>query len=149
MVSKKKRLLHLVVDFVVIGTLIDATGYLEGYVPPGVMGAIRLFIAFGGYYLCLEYLTGRTVGKFLTNTQVVSTEAARLPFTAVLIRTACRYVPYDIISPLLGADVAVWHDVMSRTTVVDRSSVPADLPGILDHTAEAKRPGEGSLPPNH
>ncbi len=84
-------------------TLLD---YLIGYI-------ISLI-----YYTTIETLTGRSLGKYITKTKVVTHEGEKPTFDTILIRTLCRFIPFNHFS-FLGEDGKGWHDSISKTYVVE------------------------------
>lgn len=77
-----------------------------------------LFIAFYFlYYLGFEFAFGKTVGKFITQTKVVSSKDLTKPtFIQVLIRTLSRIIPFYFISYLMtGKGI---HDHFSNTILI-------------------------------
>jgi uncharacterized RDD family membrane protein YckC len=72
-----------------------------------------------GYYVVLEYLFGRTLGKLITGTRVVTAEDGRPSLLQILGRTLVRFIPLEPFSLLFsGGRVGGWHDWMSGTCVV-------------------------------
>ena len=69
------------------------------------------------YYLPLEASTGRTLGKLITGTKVISTTGAPLTFPQVLGRTLARYIPLEGFTFLSSSRVGL-HDKVSNTRVV-------------------------------
>ncbi|MBI9060916.1 MAG: RDD family protein [Marinilabiliaceae bacterium] len=69
------------------------------------------------FYIIFESLTGRSPGKFLTNTKVVDVNGNKPDFTTVLRRSLCRVVPFEEFSFFGGIDKG-WHDKWSKTKVV-------------------------------
>lgn len=68
------------------------------------------------YYVSFEVITGRTLGKVLTGTRVVTTSGQELSIHTALVRTLCRLIPLEPMSFSLGE--TWWHDSLSRTQVV-------------------------------
>ena len=68
------------------------------------------------YYVTFEVISGRTPGKFLAGTRVVTTSGLALTIPTALVRTLCRLLPFEPMSFSLGE--AWWHDSLSRTQVV-------------------------------
>lgn len=68
------------------------------------------------YYVVLEFLFGRTLGKVLTGTRVVTSEGRALSMPTAVLRTLCRFLPLEPMSFSLGE--TWWHDSLSRTQVV-------------------------------
>jgi uncharacterized RDD family membrane protein YckC len=83
-----------------------------------LMGFFFNFIAGMIYFVTLESLTGRSVAKFITKTKVVDVNGNKPAFGVVLLRSLCRFIPFEALS-FLGSDVSGWHDTISKTTVVN------------------------------
>jgi uncharacterized RDD family membrane protein YckC len=67
-----------------------------------------------------EFITkGRSLGKYITGTIVVKTDATPLTLKDYFIRNICRAIPFDAIS-FLGNNG--WHDSISDTRVVNKKS---------------------------
>lgn len=77
--------------------------------------ALGLLVAFT-YYFVFEVTTGRTLGKYLTGTRVVDTLGNKPSTKAIVVRTLCRAIPFEILS-FLPSDSG-WHDSFSGTKVV-------------------------------
>ena len=69
------------------------------------------------YYVPLEALTGRSLGKLITGTIVVNEEGHRPTLGQVFGRTLTRIIPFEPFS-FFRADVRGWHDSLSKTYVV-------------------------------
>jgi len=69
------------------------------------------------YYVPLEALFGRTLGKLVTGTMVVNEAGGKPSFGQVLGRTLCRFIPFEAFS-FFAADARGWHDKIPRTYVV-------------------------------
>lgn len=70
------------------------------------------------YYSVLESTTGRTIAKYITNTKVVNEEGEKPDFRTILLRSFCRFIPFEPFS-FLGSDSSGWHDKISKTHVVE------------------------------
>lgn len=70
------------------------------------------------YYTIIETLTGRSIGKYITKTKVVTHEGLKPTFENILIRSLSRVIPFDSFS-FLGTEGKGWHDSISKTYVVD------------------------------
>ena len=71
------------------------------------------------YYILMEGLTARTIGKYLTGTIVVDNEGNK-PSTETLIkRSFCRAIPFNALS-FLGEKSRGWHDSITNTYVVNK-----------------------------
>lgn len=80
-----------------------------------LFGLYYLVLLFG-YYFVFEYFLGKTPGKFLTKTKVVDMNGEWPGGKRLLIRTLCRFIPFDNFSFLFGT--VGWHDSLSGTMVV-------------------------------
>lgn len=70
------------------------------------------------YYSLFEFGTGgRTIGKLLTGTKVISDDGLPLTYPQVLGRTLSRFVPFEPFS-FFGDEPLGWHDSWSGTRVV-------------------------------
>ncbi len=70
------------------------------------------------YYTLFEATTGRTIAKFITKTKVITTNGEKPDLNAILLRSLCRYIPFEAFS-FLFADDAGWHDTLSKTIVIE------------------------------
>lgn len=68
------------------------------------------------FYTAFEAATGRTVGKFITGTVVVTESGTKPEPIAYFYRSLCRLIPFEIFS-FLGSGVG-WHDTITKTRVV-------------------------------
>jgi len=71
------------------------------------------------YYFVPEYLFGKTIGKMITRTRVVTETGTQPTFNQLILRTLCRYIPFEYFS-FLGEGTG-WHDTLSNTRVVKGS----------------------------
>lgn len=69
------------------------------------------------YYLVTERLFGRTLGKLVTGTRVLTGDGTRPSTLQVLTRTLLRSVPVEAALILFGRPTTV-HDLLSDTRVV-------------------------------
>lgn len=117
--SKKKRFLNFIIDTSSIILFMELTLFLQelvGFKAP--FEWLRIFIAFGGYYILMEFYLGKTMGKFLTRTSVVKRDGSKIDFRTAVIRFLCRWIPFETFSLALGEDAKAWHDVLSKTYVI-------------------------------
>ncbi|QDA61140.1 RDD family protein [Hymenobacter jejuensis] len=68
------------------------------------------------YYLFFETVFGRTIGKMITGTRVVTYEGTQPDFRTVFKRTMWRCVPYEAFSFLKSEQGK--HDLRSETIVI-------------------------------
>ncbi|TDW99707.1 RDD family protein [Dinghuibacter silviterrae] len=66
------------------------------------------------YYTIMEGTTGRSIGKFCTNTIVVKDTGAKITMKDALLRSLSRIVPFEVFTGF-GTP---WHDSWTHTTVV-------------------------------
>lgn len=75
------------------------------------------FVAGTIYYATLEGISGQSIGKVITRTKVVTETGEKPDFGTILLRSVCRYIPFEAFS-FLGSDPIGWHDSISKTRVV-------------------------------
>jgi len=78
---------------------------------------ILFLLILGGYWVLTEYFFGKTPGKFLTGTKVVTKNGQSPSFATILGRTLCRFIPFEPFS-FFGLKTVGWHDSISNTRVV-------------------------------
>ena len=72
------------------------------------------------YYFILEVTISQTLGKLFTNTIVVDMHQKKPNFWRVMLRTALRLNPFDIISYLFGQEQGA-HDLLSKTRLISKN----------------------------
>lgn len=72
------------------------------------------------YYAGFEAALGRTPGKLIFGTRVVSNTGGAPSFGQVLGRTLSRFIPFEPFSVLFSTDGEAmgWHDSIARTKVI-------------------------------
>jgi uncharacterized RDD family membrane protein YckC len=122
--SKGKRLGNFLIDNVVMsvasgiaGAVLALGGSAEFLLNPLLSYGFGLLVHCG-YYLVTEGTSGRTVGKLLTGTKVVTEDGGRPAFGAILLRSLIRLIPFEPFS-FLGPQLTGWHDRWSNTRVVE------------------------------
>lgn len=123
--SRWRRFFNWVVDYVgvqlaffifeVVAILIKGQAAVEH-----VSRVERFFAALAltlVYYLTLESLTGRTLGKLVTGTRVVDETGEHPSFTKIAGRTLARLIPFEWLS-LFEEERRMWHDSMPGTHVI-------------------------------
>lgn len=70
------------------------------------------------YYVGMEAMLGRTLGKLVTGTRVVSVDGTDPSIGQIIGRTLCRSIPFDPLSFLFGSEPVGWHDKISGTRVI-------------------------------
>lgn len=117
-----KRFLNRVIDFVMVIILLLVVNVILGGALTNAMDQSKLNeylisgIAFFIYYTLLESFTGRTIGKMITGTKVISLTGTPLNAGRVAIRSLCRFIPFNAFSFMFND--RGWHDTISKTAVV-------------------------------
>jgi uncharacterized RDD family membrane protein YckC len=97
------------------------------------------------YYLAMESIWGRTLGKFVTGTRVISMNGRHPSFLQVLGRTLVRLIPGEPLSILCLKPGHGWHDYIPKTRVVTRRDyTPAK---ISEWNNQGSRPTSTSVDP--
>jgi uncharacterized RDD family membrane protein YckC len=130
--NKSQRFINFCIDFIVRIFIFLGIGFIVGIADQFLMTNYvsslenmnrlqEIFIELllvSVYYLLMEILTARTIGKFITGTMVVDYYGNKASSQHIVMRTLCRFVPFDPLS-FLGEDGKGWHDKWSQTLVVD------------------------------
>lgn len=128
-----RRLANYLIDLAVqygisymLGLLIGALTYLDIYAPYEYvtqMNTLEMYfwsyiISFC-YYFGMETLTGGyTIGKYITNTKVLTWYGEKPSVATIAKRSLCRMIPFNQFS-FLTENPLGWHDNLSDTVVVD------------------------------
>jgi uncharacterized RDD family membrane protein YckC len=125
--SHVQRFLNMLIDVAGYFVLAMLIGVLLGLFAPGAIESLELsgplaeylfgVLIFTIYYLPLEAAFGRTLGKLVTRTRVVTVDGGTPNFHQLLGRTMARFVPFEAFS-FLSRDAVGWHDRWSGTRVV-------------------------------
>lgn len=70
------------------------------------------------YYSTFEFLTGRTIAKYITKTKVITENGEKPDFRTIIIRSLCRFIPFEPFT-YLGSESSGLHDQLSKTRVVE------------------------------
>ncbi len=131
--SKGLRFANYIIDYIVQVALGAAIGFVLGFIADltGSYGLIDFFFYSGRlmefifgylvlfiYYTTFETLTGRSLGKYVTNTKVVLYDGSKPTFSDIAARSLSRMIPLEQFS-FLGELGKGWHDSISKTYVVD------------------------------
>jgi len=86
------------------------------------LGAFVILIVLPGskflYYSLFESKLGKTIGKMITCTRVVNKSGGRIGSGKAVLRTLCRFIPFEVFSFLFKRGVG-WHDSFSGTRVIN------------------------------
>lgn len=129
--TQGQRFANYLIDYIFLiglGALIGAAvGLLLGHWAPEYLDSFydtnRLidylygFIIGTIYYSFFEGFTGRSIGKFFTKTKVVTEDGEKPDFGTIVVRSMCRYIPFNQFSFLSSKETG-WHDKFSNTRVV-------------------------------
>tara|TARA_B100000963_G_C22497876_1_gene612335 strand:- start:10 stop:426 length:417 start_codon:yes stop_codon:yes gene_type:complete len=88
------------------------SGGMEGILT-NLMGYLVSFT----YYFIMEGVTGKTVGKYVTKTRVVTEEGEKPSMLNIAGRSFSRWIPFDAFS-YLGSKSIGWHDSIPKCRVI-------------------------------
>ena len=69
------------------------------------------------YFILMEHFFGKTVGKMMTNTRVVTHNGGKPSLGQIIGRSFARLIPFEAFS-FLGETGIGWHDSLSKTYVI-------------------------------
>ena len=122
-VSSFIRLLNFIIDIVgctiwamIISFIVDLIYIAEDQGTLQMVVYTNFTISFFTYYIMLEYKFQKTLGKFITKTNVMTKEGGKPELGDIIRRTFYRLVPLDQFSYLFTRNG--FHDFLSSTTVV-------------------------------
>lgn len=99
---------------ILIAVFFGRSGIATFHRVPNFVTGTLLYIA---YYAVFEGLWARTPGKWIFGTAVVDQAGGKPSIKQVLIRTICRFIPFEPFSAL-SPDTPPWHDSLAKTRVV-------------------------------
>lgn len=128
--SAGQRFLNFVIDLIAIymlmailgvlmGIITALTGNVNGFGGGGLTQLIFLFLYFSVfflYYTLLEGTKGKSLGKLITKTRVLSIEGERITYGKAFVRTLIRFLPFEFISGFSGT--TMWHDQWTYTMLI-------------------------------
>ena len=123
--GKGTRFLNLIIDYIgmfmlsiilviSIGIIFGQEGIAKIETLNDYISGIILMLI---YYLPLESITDRTLGKLITGTKIVTEQGTKPTFKQVLGRTLARLVPFEWFS-FLDKESRGWHDTWPKVYVV-------------------------------
>lgn len=124
-VSNGTRFANYLVDFTASAALILFLTFRALDNDPGLEQDestfnIVAYLLIFGYYSLFEIFSQRTLGKIITGTKVVTIDGRKPSAGDILLRTLCRFVPFEAFS-FFGDVNKGWHDKWSKTMVVKSS----------------------------
>lgn len=140
--TKGVRFANVIIDGIVASILYsilgrilvpDASNYED---PDAMMAALPMSMAvnllvYFAYYVGMEASTGKTVGKYITGTQVLTEDGEKPSGGTIFIRTLCRIIPFEPFSLLFSNYARGWHDNLSKTRVVKTRKDDTDGGGVI------------------
>ncbi|NRB59833.1 MAG: RDD family protein [Winogradskyella sp.] len=131
--TKGLRFANFIIDYIAIIAFSTVIGIVIGIIS-GLVGSFAFldflesnviveylfgYLIWLVYYLSFEFfLKGRSIGKWITKTKVVTHDGLEPSFETILVRSLCRFIPFEQFS-FLGTDGKGWHDSISKTYVVE------------------------------
>ncbi len=96
-----------------------ATVWLEslGFWGEQALGMVIMLV----YYIPQEAAFGFTLGKLITGTRVVNENGEKPALMQVILRTVCRFIPFDAFSVAFTDPPRGWHDSLAKTYVVRKA----------------------------
>lgn len=116
------RMFIIIFIYIFCGLISSIRGILDSYLTFTFHFAIVYYFL---YYFYSEAIWGATLGKLRTGLHVVDLAGGNASALAILIRTICRFIPFDCISFVFyrsewkDGHFVFWHDKLSRTRVVN------------------------------
>ena len=104
---------------VILGLAAFATSETGGRMSGGGIQLFFLFLYFAViiiYYALLEGSNGKTLGKLITKTKVLTEGGQPITYGKAFIRTLIRFVPFEFLSGFSGT--TMWHDQWTKTMLV-------------------------------
>ena len=125
--TKGDRFLNLIIDrivilviYVIVGVFLFRRSDLQSDRTYSMIGIyyFNLFFFVIVYYSVMEAVWGKTVGKMLSRTIVVTREGKKPTMGTIFARSLCRYIPFEAFSVLFNRVPRGWHDDITNTLVV-------------------------------
>jgi uncharacterized RDD family membrane protein YckC len=112
-----KRILNFLIDSLVYFGITFLTILISSSLINPIQARYLFIIFYFIYYLVFEFAFGKTIGKFITQTKVVSSKDLTKPtFSQIFIRTISRIIPFYFISYLMTGKGM--HDHFSKTILI-------------------------------
>jgi uncharacterized RDD family membrane protein YckC len=123
--SKSKRLVNFIIDYLIMGFIINFVIALLFYdlkknefVISSYSKQFIYVTCIFLYYLLCESVWNQTLGKKITKTKVVNLNNLKPNFMQIIIRSLSRLIPFYPIT-FLGMSSRGLHDIFSKTKVVN------------------------------
>ena len=148
--GKGRRFANMVIDSIAQYTVVFAVAVVTAVVAPDLAGVVvQHSVLFSlaimlCYYVGCEMLFGRTVGKLVTGTKVVTDTGEAPRFMQLVGRTLARMVPFEPFSFLSDPPIG-WHDGWSNTRVVRTTTGTSVSPAFALRNSVDSPPISSSL----
>ncbi len=93
---------------------------------------IGLFMSAFLYYTVSESIFSQSIGKMITGAYVRSENGQSPNFGQILLRSICRYIPFEAFS-FLPSPMVKWHDKFSNTDLFYQSNIQPEEDSIIKH----------------
>jgi uncharacterized RDD family membrane protein YckC/DNA-directed RNA polymerase subunit RPC12/RpoP len=116
--SNMQRLVNFIVDRMTSYFLLFLIiGFADSNPATGEFTILFALFMIPAYYVLLEGVNGKTLGKYLSGTRAVNEDGSKFGYGTAFIRTLCRLIPLEPISIFFSNGVC-WHDTISKTRVI-------------------------------
>ena len=80
------------------------------------------FLIYFLYYFLFETIFSATPGKLITKSRLVENNTFLRPsILKIFVRTICRFIPLEAFSIFFTRNNLVWHDILSKTIVINKT----------------------------
>ena len=120
--SGSKRFANFILDTVAVYAILFIVAFILGIAGQGDLLAstpfdyLLYFSIFFAYFVFCENYSGKTLGKLITRTKVISIDGEKPESGKIWLRTLCRLIPFEAFT-FLGNGEGL-HDRLSKTQVV-------------------------------
>lgn len=119
--SAGQRFANLLIDSVISFILVFAYAFILGMTAgfAALEGPLYLtaYLIAPIYFIVMESATGKSIGKMITGTRVVTEEGGKPSLGQYVGRAFARYIPFEAFS-FLGSKAVGWHDSLTSTRVI-------------------------------
>ena len=106
--------LYVGVSFVLISTDFISVDEVE---EDEWVTTLLIWVVYFGYYVLLEGSNrGKTVGKMVSKTRVVTLDGNPIDYGTAFVRTLIRLIPFEFLSAFSGGQM--WHDKWTKTKLI-------------------------------
>jgi uncharacterized RDD family membrane protein YckC len=98
-------------------------------------------LLFAVFYSIFEFTTQRSIGKYISKTKVVTKNGEKPSLQDIIVRSLVRIIFIEVFS-FLGSYCRGWHDMASKTYVVDVKKFEAKKNNFYDFEQLGKSENE-------